>query len=64
MRREPREPERSRTVIVRCVDCDLVMGVESGESPRTRVRWAICTRCVARRNGLEGAKTLHELGIY
>ena len=54
----------SRAVVIKCIDCEIVMGVESGEIPETVVRWAICTRCVARRNGMAGAKTPQDLGIY
>jgi len=55
---------QKRTVIVQCIDCKIVIGTETGSSPATEVQWSLCSRCVARRNGMVGAKTPNELGIY
>jgi len=61
---ESRRPAHRKTVIIQCIDCKIVIGTEIGSSPSTEVQWSLCSRCVARRNGMVGAKTAHELGIY
>jgi len=53
-----------KTIIVQCIDCNIVIGTEVGSTPTTEVQWSLCSRCVARRNGMVGAKSPNELGIY
>jgi hypothetical protein len=53
-----------KTTVVQCIDCKIVIGTEPGTTQKTEVLWSLCTRCVARRNGVIGAKSPHELGIY
>jgi hypothetical protein len=61
---DSRRVVRRKTVIVQCIDCKIVIGTETGSSPATEVQWGLCSRCVARRNGMVGAKTPNDLGIY
>lgn len=55
---------RGRTVLIRCIDCKILIGTQNGSIPETEIQWSLCTRCTARRNGMVGAKTANELGIY
>ncbi|MDG6899521.1 MAG: hypothetical protein JRN33_04520 [Nitrososphaerota archaeon] len=52
-----------KTVLVKCIDCKLVMGTEKGLTPEVEVQWSLCTKCISRRNGVVGARTPLELGI-
>jgi hypothetical protein len=61
---DSRRPMHRRTVIIQCIDCEMVIGTEIGSTPSTEVQWSLCSRCVARRNGMVGAKTPNDLGIY
>ena len=61
---EHRRTVSKRTIVIKCIDCKIVIGTEAGSTPKTEVQWSLCSRCVARRNGMVGAKTPNELGIY
>ncbi|MGD0145227.1 MAG: hypothetical protein ABSB53_00010 [Nitrososphaerales archaeon] len=40
------------------------IGSELGTSKKVKVSWGLCERCVAKRNGMIGARSPRELGIY
>lgn len=64
MRTKDRRDPQAKTIVVYCVDCKKVMGSELGTSKRVKVSWGLCERCVTRRNGMVGARSPRELGIY
>jgi len=51
-------------VVIQCIDCANVIGTEKGRTPQVETSWSLCGRCVARRNGVIGARSSDELGIY
>lgn len=60
----PSKATKKKTIVVKCVDCNLVVGTEKGTRPELETQWSICGRCLAKRNGLFSAKNFGELGIY
>jgi hypothetical protein len=59
-----RRAVNKKAIVIQCIDCKIVIGTEAGSTPKTEIQWSLCSRCVARRNGMMGAKTPNELGIY
>jgi len=59
-----RKKTQKKTIVIQCIDCALVIGTEKGQRQQVENSWGLCGRCVAKRNGMVGARSPGELGIY